>query len=128
MKPALEDATFSVGLGMLLTHELDAVGNHEWRLLPLLRTLPDQVGMSAFVLAHVPLFAVLVALVSSEQVRVRAWSRLGMSLFLVAHAALHLWYSGDADYEFDSSLSQSLILGGAVLGALYVIVARRAFR
>ena len=46
-------------LATLFTHELDAVSQSEWRLLYILRTMPDAQGAFWFVALHVPLFAAL---------------------------------------------------------------------
>jgi hypothetical protein len=113
---------FYVGLGSLFTHELDAVPNHEWRGMPLLATLPDDTGMWVFIAAHVPLFAILIALVASMDERVRGLSRIGISAFLVVHGLLHALSAGEPTYEFSSRLSRSLIFGGSVLGALYLVL------
>jgi len=107
-------------MGFLFTHELDAVPNHEWRGLPLLGTLPDGTGMVVFVAAHVPLFAVLIALVASRDARVRALARLGIGIFLIVHGSLHALSMGQPTYEFSSRLSNVLIFGGSALGALYL--------
>ena len=37
-------------MGTLFTHELDAMLNHEWRVLPLTSWLSDEIGMIVFVL------------------------------------------------------------------------------
>lgn len=118
----MRDIAFYLGLGFLFTHELDAVPNHEWRGLPLLGTLPDEAGMLWFIAAHVPLFAVLVALVASTNERIRALSRFGIAVFLVAHGLLHALSAGDPTYEFSSNLSRLLIFGGSGFGALYLIL------
>jgi hypothetical protein len=67
----MKDIVFYLGFGTLCTHELDAIVNHEWRLMPFIRTLPEETGMIVFVAAHIPVFAVLVALVSSKISRTR---------------------------------------------------------
>ena len=51
--------------------------------------------MNTFILLHVPLFAVLLALVSSSNKPLRKRSRLGVCLFLIIHAGLHLWFMGN---------------------------------
>lgn len=121
----MKDVAFYLGLGALLTHELDAMPNHEWRLLPVLGGLPDQTGMMVFVALHVPLFALLIAAIASERPTMRRVSRLLVAGFLVVHAGLHLLFSGRADYEFGSWLSETLIFGGALCGALYLVLAGR---
>ena len=105
--------------------QLDAVANHEWRIMPILRSLPEEIAFTAFVMLHIPIFAVLLALVFSSDDRVRTLSRIGVSVFLLALAGLHMFFSGRADYEFDSLLSILLIYGGAVSGGLYLVVSRR---
>jgi len=114
------DIVLYLGMGSLFTHELDAVPNHEWRGLPLLQSLPDETAMVVFIAAHVPLFAVLIALVASTHARVRALSRLGVAVFLLVHGLMHVLSMGEATYEFSSTLSSLLIFGGSAFGALYL--------
>ena len=113
---------FYLGLGTLFTHELDAISNHEWRVLPILRSLPELTAMNTFILLHIPVFAVLVALVASTNVQLRERSRLGVSIFLVVHALLHFWFRNDVSYEFASTMSNVLIFGGALLGAVHIAI------
>lgn len=117
----VRNTLFYLGLATLFTHELDAVANHEWRIMPILRSLPEEIAVTAFVMLHVPIFAVLLALVFSINDRVRRLSRIGVGVFLLAHAGLHLLFAGDANYEFSSSLSSILIFGGALVGGLYLV-------
>ncbi len=113
---------FYLGLGALFTHELDAMTNHEWRVLPLLRLLPDEMRMNVFVRAHVPLFAILIALVASSNVCTDAMAKLLISGFLVVHGFLYAIFMSHPNDEFTSVLSNTLIFGGAVFGGIYVIV------
>ncbi len=110
---------------MLLTHELDAMSNHEWRVLPLVRALPDDIRMLVFVAIHRPIFGGLVALVASLNPRIRALSRLEVSAFLVIHGLLHFLFIGYPDYPFSSLISEILIFGGAGLGAMYLALEGR---
>ena len=116
----VKSVVFYLGLGALLTHELDAMANHEWLVLPLLRTLPDETGMTLFVALHVPLFAILIALIASPRQRPRSLARLAVAGFLLVHGILHLLFMDHPAYEFASILSDSLIFGGAFCGAVYL--------
>lgn len=118
----MKDLFIYLGLGMLLTHELDAVSNHEWRVLPLIRVLPDDVGLAVFVGLHVPIFALLIAGVASRSDRVRSLTRLGVALFLAIHGVLHLLFMDHPAYEFPSTLSNTLIFGGAICGVAYLVL------
>ena len=124
--PAARDIAFYLGMGSLFTHELDAIPNHEWRGMPLLQSLPDESAMVVFIAAHVPLFAVLIALVASSNARIRALSRLGIAVFLLVHGLLHILSMGQATYEFSSTLSNLLIFGGSSFGALYLALEAKA--
>ena len=107
---------------MLFTHELDAMPNHEWRILPLLGATPDDIGFQIFLLAHVPIFAVVIALVASLNASTRARTRVVVSTFLLAHGLLHAAFGAHPLYEFSSLSSEVLIYGAAVLGFGYLVM------
>ena len=123
----IKSIVFYLGFATLLTHELDAMPNHEWRLFPVLRSLSDELGMTVFILLHIPIYAGLIALVASTNPRIRGQSRLAISGFLVIHALLHRLFMGRTEYEFTSALSAWLIIGGALLGAVYLALAINEF-
>jgi len=117
----MKNVIFYLGLGVLFTHELDAMPNHEWRLLPILRGLSDDLGADIFVLAHVPIFAAVIAFIASQNPQIRAKTRLITSGFLVVHGLLHGLFSGHTAYEFSSSLSTMLIYSAAGFGLMYLL-------
>ena len=117
----MKDLFLYLGLGTLLTHELDAVTNHEWRVLPLIRLLPDDVGLDVFVAMHVPIFALLIAGIASTRPRIRSLTRIGVALFLAIHGVLHVLFMDHPAYEFPSTLSNTLIFGGAFCGLVYLV-------
>ena len=121
----VKEAAFYLGMGAIFTHELDAMTNHEWRVLPLTSWMPDETGMLVFLSAHIPLFAVLVALVSSTNAVVRRRSKLTISIFLVLHGVLHVLFTSDSHYEFSSMVSSVLIFGAAILGGIYLLMEYR---
>ncbi len=116
----MNNLAFFIGFSSLITHEIDAIANHEWRVLPIIRGLPDVIGMNTFIIAHVPIFAVLVALVSSPNNRTRMVSRLVISTFLLVHCLLHLLFMNHHNYEFESNISNILIFGGGIFGGLHL--------
>jgi len=116
---------FLLGFGFISTHELDAVMQHEWRLLYILRSLAEPLAQQAFIAVHVPLFALLVWLTHHRQPRWRDGSRLALMGFLIIHVGLHLRLSGHALYTFHSPLSKTLIFGGGICGLLYLLAIAR---
>lgn len=118
----MKNFVFFLGVGLLFTHELDAMLNQEWRVLPLTSWLSDENGQLVFLVAHVPLFAVLVALISSSSAIVRTRTRLCISAFLALHGALHAAFMMSENYRFESVLSNTLIFGGAICGIAYLVL------
>ncbi len=118
----MKNLVFYLGLGLLFTHEMDAMTNHEWRVLPLTSWLPDATGELVFLVAHVPLFAVTIAFVASLNTRVRALTQKIASGFLIVHAGLHAAFSGHEAYEFSSHVSSLLIYGAAVCGVVFFVL------
>ena len=117
----MNSACFYLGLALLFTHELDSMPNHEWRVLPVLRSLSDSAGETAFIVAHVPIFALTIAYVASLNPRTRRLARDVASGIFIVHAILHALFSGHPDYEFTSLLSLFLIYGAAVCGITYFV-------
>jgi len=117
----MKSVTFYLGLALLFTHELDAMPNHEWQVLPLLNRLSDSAGQATFIAAHIPIFAVAIACIASLNPRTRSIARDIASGFLLAHAFLHFAFSGHPSYEFNSLLSNVLIYGAALRGLAYLL-------
>ncbi|MEF8789361.1 MAG: DUF6713 family protein [Haloarculaceae archaeon] len=120
-----DDRAFYAVLALLLGHELDAVARHEWRLLPVLRSLPDGVAGRLFVALHVPLCLSLFALDASSSDRTRRRFRLAVDAFAVVHAGLHVWFGDHPDDEFDAPSSRLLIHGAAAAGLLHGLLSMR---
>ena len=117
----MKNTFFNISVGLFFTHELDAISNHEWRVLPLTSWLPDEYGNMVFLFLHIPLFAILVALITSANEKVRIRSKIGISIFLLIHALLHGLFIGSEGYEFSVYTSNILIFGGAIFGASYLM-------
>ena len=119
------DFVFYLGFALLITHEMDSMLNHEWRVLPLFSMLPDDTGQLAFLVAHVPLFVIVIALIASLNLRTRRVARNIACGFFVFHALLHYLFSGHDAYEFGTLVSSALIYGSAACGLAYFPLASR---
>lgn len=120
MQPLLVNFIFQLAFATLVTHELDAVHKREWRLLFILHKLPEERARRAFILIHVPLFAVLFWLITHPHGAVRLGSRVGLDLFMIVHAGLHWRLSNHLKYMFKTAYSRLLIYGAAVLGLVHL--------
>ena len=117
-------ALYYLGLACLFTHELDAVTHSEWRLLFVLRSLPDDTAAPVFVALHVPLFFAILWLSHYPREAVSNATRVLVAVFLVVHAVLLFRLSSTPLYEFHGPLSRALIASAAACGVAY-LVARR---
>jgi hypothetical protein len=111
--------SFYLGLALLFTHEMDSMPNHEWRVLPLLRSLSESAGETVFIIAHIPLFALSIAYLASLNTRTRKLARDIACGFFIVHAILHAFFAGHPAYEFSSLLSSLLIYGAAACSVAY---------
>lgn len=119
----MKDLLFYTSLATLLTHELDAMTQSEWRLLFVLRSLPESIASNVFVIAHVPVVALVLWLTAHKSATIGDWSRLAIALFTIIHAGLHKHLELHPAYTFTSPLSVGLIYGAGVLGFIYLLSA-----
>jgi len=121
----MASALYYFGLACLFTHELDAVTHSEWRLLFLIRDLPDATASPLFVALHVPLFFAILWLSQTPREHLRSLTRSVVAAFLVVHALLHFTNSSP-HYEFHGALSRALIVSAAASGLAYLILEWRS--
>lgn len=75
------DILFFLVCSLLLSHELDAVHKREWRLLYLLRKMPEKKARSIFILLHIPLITLLLWLGTNTNETTRFWTIIGIDIF-----------------------------------------------
>jgi hypothetical protein len=110
------DLIFFLGLSLLLTHEMDAIRRHEWRIFPLTAPLSDSLGYLVFTAAHVPLYALTLWALSGADEAIRSNTIVGLDLFSVAHVLLHIAFRKHPAYEFSGLFSRGLIGGAGLCG------------
>jgi Family of unknown function (DUF6713) len=119
-------ALFCIGLALLACHELDAVSKFEWRLLPILSTFEDETGLAAFILLHIPIFAVVFWATGHTNKIIRWRSQVGVDLFLLAHGLIHFVLSDHALYEFEPPIETITVYGGALVGIIHLVLLFRS--
>lgn len=106
---------FFVGLAFILTHELDAIKQHEWRIFPLTFWLPEKQGYLVFTVLHIFLFVPLfLALYTTDGIN-KSLIR-GLDIFFIVHVGLHLLLLAHPKNEFKSAFSWFLIVGAGLSG------------
>ncbi len=113
----LAQLLFYINLAWIMTHELDAIQHHEWRILPLTSWMTEEWGYRIFVIAHIPLFAVLMATSHVHGVQI------AVDVFLLIHLGLHWLFRNHPNNTFNNPLSCILIIGVSpiVFGHLILI-------
>ncbi len=112
----VQPVLFYLALALIWTHELDAYARHEWRVMPLLNQLPDQMAGRIFLWAHVPLMYLTVVVVLAGPAGIGAGILAG---FCVVHVGLHRIFRNHPANELNGAGSRALILGAGGFGALY---------
>jgi hypothetical protein len=116
----LDFVVITLLISLLFTHEVDAVLQAEWRLLYVLREMPDALAAQWFVAIHVPLFVFVVGFAYHPAPNKQLVSRVAISVFSIVHAGLHFRLRNDPLNLFESTLSLALIYGAALFGASYL--------
>lgn len=115
------DLLFFLGVSLLFLHEMDAIDKKEWRLLFVLRRLPDSGALRWFIGMHLPLFVGLLALVAAGPSPTVEWLERGVDAFLIVHAGLHERLSARGDAAFADGFSKWLIWSAAAFAAAHLI-------
>jgi hypothetical protein len=113
---------FSIAFSCLLTHEMDAIRLREWKIFPILTTLPDAQGYSAFTALHVPLYALLLWGLLSPGASASIIN--GLDIFCMVHVGLHVVFHNHRHNHFRSWFSWALILGAGLAGAIDLLASR----
>lgn len=111
---------FWIGFSCLIIHELDAIEKKEWKLFPVLRSLPDSLAFRWFTGLHLPLLAFFLFKLSASPSQQATMS--GFSVFFLLHLVAHLVLWSLPDNRFNNWFSQLWIWGAAVCGALYLFL------
>jgi len=108
---------FYVAFSFLLVHEMDAVKQKEWRMLPGFSKLNKKTAQQLFVTLHIPVYiSLLYALIFEESNR----STLIIILdgFFIIHLGLHLLFIKHQMNSFKTIFSKMYIAVPAILGGL----------
>lgn len=108
-------------------HELDAVACREWRLLYVLRDMPEERAAAWFVALHVPMFAAFGWMLTSPSASA-LWTRQVVAAFAIVHALLHYRLRRHPEYRFHSLLSRAIIVGAALAGMAQLLLFSSAAR
>ncbi len=78
---------FAFGLTLMLMHEMDAIKSREWAIFPLVSRLDDRKGYYVFMIAHIPLYMLLLLGLGNGN-GMNVTIRQGLDIFFVVHIFL----------------------------------------
>ena len=116
----ITDLIFYTGFALFITHELDAIHRHEWRIFPFLSSLKENFAYKIFVIAHVPLIVFLLWLMYHPSANIRYWFQISLDIFLIIHLGLHYLLKSHKKNEFASVFSKTIIILMALSGLLHI--------
>jgi len=118
----LTNIIFFLGLSLLLVHELDAVKRHEWRIFPILSSLPEKTAYFLFVSLHLPLFTLILFYLTHPNPEIGYWFIISMDIFFIAHMGLHGLYKNHKENDFGNGFSKVIIFLTAIVGGCHLLL------
>lgn len=110
------DFVFLIVVGWLFVHELDAIQQREWHFFFRWSGISDTQAYRLFVIAHVPLVALILWQMPSRTFQV------GFDVFCIVHAALHFALRNHAHLDFNNVFSAVWIYGAVPLAVLHLFL------
>jgi hypothetical protein len=107
---------FIINISWIIVHELDAIQQHEWRFFFMRIPISDQFAYQIFTALHIPLLVFMLWNINAQ------WFQVGLDLFLIGHAGVHLLLRHHPLIQFNQFFSRIWIFGGAILGAIHLIL------
>ena len=111
---------FYVGLAFFMVHKLDAVRCKEWRILPLLAMLEDDLGYIVFLMLHISAFFIIFSQLTPGH-DVETFIK-GFDIFMIVHVGFHLVFVQHQNNRFNNWISWIIILSAAILGLTDLLV------
>jgi len=117
MQDALQ-ILFAVNLSLLFVHEMDAIFYQEWTMFLVLKDLNPEKAYKAFLLLHIPLYALILWLLLSPLSTLGAFI---VDVFLIAHFFIHLLFRTHPNNQLKNIHSLCIISIMGILSAVHFI-------
>ena len=110
---------FSLELALLLTHEMDAIRGKEWEMFIILKDMDDERAYSIFMLMHIPLYTIILALLFSNHIRIGLYI---VDVFLIAHTLVHIGFRKHPANKLNNTISKYIIQIAGVLSIIHLLL------
>ena len=110
---------FSLELALLFVHEMDAIRRWEWKMFIILKDMEDEKAYRVFMLLHIPLYTVILALLFSDYYRIGLYIT---DVFLIAHTLVHIGFHKHTANQLNNSISKSIIFLAGILAVVHLLL------
>lgn len=114
----LLNGLFALELALLLTHEMDAVGQKEWKLFIFLKDLPQQAAYWVFTLPHIVLYALVLFFLLLKCTIIF----YVVDLFLICHLLLHFFFRKHPENQLTGFWSKLIINSAGIIAGIHLFL------
>ncbi len=113
---------FILIISLFLVHEMDSVRNKEWRMMAVLKNMPEDAAFKLYTGLHIPLFFFILFIMVQSGPQMSLAFCIIMDVLLVAHTLIHFFFRRHKNNSFESVFSNVLIYIVGVLAIIQFII------
>ena len=102
---------FALELGLLLTHEMDAIRHKEWEMFIFLKDLPENTAYLVFTLPHILLYALVLFFLLYV-----------VDIFVICHLFIHFIFRRHPNNQLTGFWSLVIINLAGIIAAVHLIL------
>lgn len=109
---------FALELGLLLTHEMDAIRHKEWEMFIFLKDLPENTAYLVFTLPHILLYALVLFFLLLNNITIL----YVVDIFVICHLFIHFIFRRHPNNQLPGFWSLVIINLAGIIAAVHLIL------
>ena len=109
---------FALELGLLLTHEMDAIRHKEWEMFIFLKDLPENTAYLVFTLPHILLYALVLFFLLLNNITIL----YVVDIFFICHLLIHFIFRRHPNNQLTGFWSLVIINLAGIIAAVHLIL------
>lgn len=109
---------FALELGLLLTHEMDAIRHKEWEMFIFLKDLPENTAYLVFTLPHILLYALVLFFLLLNNITIL----YVVDIFVICHLFIHFIFRSHPNNQLTGFWSLVIINLAGIIAAVHLIL------
>ena len=109
---------FALELGLLLTHEMDAIRHKEWEMFIFLKDLPENTAYLVFTLPHILLYALVLFFLLLNNITIL----YVVDIFVICHLFIHFIFRRHPNNQLTGFWSLVIINLAVIIAAVHLIL------